>query len=68
MQNFFQNFVVILCRGGQRFLGGGEAKDQISYISKSIALGIKIFSPIDSATPVYYLSAIHNVALSPLLF
>ena len=64
---FFQNFVVlILCRGGKNFSGG--AKTQISHISKSIALRIKIFSPIDSATPVSYLSVIHYVALTPLFF
>ena len=54
-------------QGAQRFLGGG-AKAQISLISKSIALRINIFSPIDSATPVSYLSAMHYVALTPLFF
>ena len=60
---YFQNFVVlILCRVG--------AKAQISHISKSIALRSKLFSPIDSATLVSYLSAIHyrHVVLTPLFF
>ena len=63
---FFQNFVVLILRRRQRFFGG--AKAQISHISKSIALKIKIFSPIDSATPVSNLSVIHYVALTPLFF
>ena len=53
--------------GGQIFFRGGS-KAQISHISKSIALRIKIFSPIDSATPVSYLSAMHNVGLTPLFY
>ena len=69
MQNIvFQNFVVlILCRRGAKIFFGG-AKAQISHISKSIALRIKIFLPIDSATPVSYLSAVYYVALTPLFF
>ena len=64
---FFHNFVVlILCRGGTKIFRG--AKAQISHILKSIALRIKIFSPIDSATPVSYLSVIHYVALTHLYF
>ena len=50
----------------QRFLGG--AKALISYISKSIALGIKIFLPMDSITPVSCLSTLHYAALTPLVF
>ena len=48
--------------------GGGGAKAQISHISKSVALRIKVFSSIDSATLVSYLSAIHYAALTPLFF
>ena len=52
--------------GGAKIFWG--AKAQISHISKSVALRINFFSPIDSATPLFYLSAIHYVALTPLFF
>ena len=49
-------------------ISGGEEKTQIFHISKSIALRIKIFSPIDLATPVSYLSVMRYVTLTPLFF
>ena len=61
-------FCLDTLQGAKVFGGGGGAKAQISHISKSTALEIKIFSPIDSATPVSFLSAIHYVALTPLFF
>ena len=67
---FFKFFCLDTLQRGKGFSGGGRggAKAQISHISKSTALEIKIFSPIDSATPVSFLSAIHYVALTPLFF
>ena len=68
-KNFFSKF----CRLDTLQGGGSEdflvwAKAQIFRISKSIALGIKFFSPKDSPTPVSYLSVIRYMALTPLFF
>ena len=68
MQKIFSTFSRLDTLQGGNDFSGGRVKAQISHISKSIALRINIFSPIDSAIPVSYLSVIHYVALTPLFF